>query len=92
MSNKLEKDFLELHKGRKTTRKITNSEGLEHIEFWREEYIESVYKAIESRYRTDVIRNFCITEIKIKDKKVLTKWARRFKPLTKEELSENYER
>lgn len=81
MSNKLEKDFLELHK-----------EGLEHTGFWREEYIESVHKAIESRYKTEVIKNFCITEITIKDKKVLTKWVRRFEPLTKEELSENYGR
>ena len=81
MSNKLEKDFLELHK-----------EGLEHIGFWREDYIESVYKAIENRYKTEVIKNFCITEITIKDKKVLTKWVKRFEPLTKEELSENYGR
>lgn len=81
MENKLEKDFLELHK-----------EGLEHIGFWREEYIESVYKSIESKYKTEVIKNFCITEITIKDKKVLTKWIRRFEPLTKEELSENYGR
>ena len=81
MSEELEKDFLEIHK-----------EGLEHIGFWREEYIEIVQKSIENRYKTEVIRNYCVTEISIKDRKVLVKWVKRYEPLSDEELSENYGR
>lgn len=81
MSEELEKDFLEFHK-----------ERLEHIGFWSEEYIEIVKKSIESRYKTEVIRNYCVTDIFIKDRKVLVKWIKRHEPLSDEELSENYGR
>jgi hypothetical protein len=75
------KDFLEIHK-----------DTLESVGFWKEEYIESVQKAIESRYKTEVIRYYCVTEIYIKNNKVLVKWSKRHNPLSDDELLENYGR
>lgn len=74
-------DFLEIHK-----------EGLQHIGFWTEQHYEVVKKSIEQRYTTDVIRNYCITQIELGKDKVLIKWVKRFQPLNDEELSENYGR
>lgn len=77
----IEKDFLEVHK-----------EGLEPLGFWQAEYKESIQKCIENRYKTDVIKNYSVVDIVMNGDKVLVKWIKRWKPLTDEELLEDYGR
>ncbi len=75
-------DFLELHK-----------DGLQHLGFWQEGYKETLLKSAEQNYRTEIIRDYTITDIIFKDNnKFLMKWVKRFKSLTKEELKEQYGR
>lgn len=77
-----ETDFLELHK-----------KHLEHIGFWEEGYKATLLKSAEQNYKTEIIRDYEIVDIIFKeDKKFLMKWVKRFKPLTKEELKEQYGR
>tara|TARA_R110000765_G_scaffold294024_2_gene389315 strand:- start:152 stop:385 length:234 start_codon:yes stop_codon:yes gene_type:complete len=73
-------DFLEMHQ--------------KHMEseFWAEEYNSSVTHAIESRYNTEIIREWAITEFTIKGDKTLVKWVKRYSPLTDEQLKEKYGR
>ena len=72
-------DFLDIHK-----------EALS-FGFWREEHIDSVIKAIESQYRTEVLMKYCISEISFSGK-ILVKWEERFSHLTKEQVNEKYGR
>jgi len=74
-------DFLELHK-----------KGLEHSGFWQEGYKQTLIKSAEQNFKTEIIRDYTITDIVIKDDKFLMKWVKRFQPLTKEELKEQYGR
>jgi len=74
-------DFLELHK-----------KGMDALGFWTEEYRSTMLKAIEGRYKTEIIREWSISDFVVNADKVLVKWVKRFKPLTDEELTENYGR
>ena len=74
-------DFLELHK------KHLESQG-----FWQEGYKQTLIKSAEQNYKTEIIRDYTITDIVIKEDKFLMKWIKRFQPLTKEELKEQYGR
>ncbi len=73
-------NFLEIHKN-------SMERG-----FWTEMHPDSIYRAIESQYVTEVIREWFIVEIANSEKKVLVKWAKRYRPLTDEELKEKYDR
>ena len=73
-------DFLELHK-----------EGLETVGFWEECYKSSLILALEDRYKTEIIRDYQISDLIVKDNnKFLIKWDKRFQPLSDEELLEQY--
>lgn len=75
-------DFLEQHK-----------KSLEVIGFWDEISKTTILKSLEHNYKTEILRNYMITDIVLKDdKKFLIKWDKRFEPLTNEELKEQYER
>lgn len=74
-------DFLQIHK-----------ETMEVLGFWREEYLPVVLMGIEGRYKTEIIREWTISAMVIHGDKVLTKWAKRFQPLTDQELAEKYGR
>ncbi len=75
------KNFLDSHK-----------EGLEILGFWTEHYRESIIAQIEQGYKTEVIREFGISDIVINEDKILLKWYKRFEPLTDEEINNNYGR
>jgi hypothetical protein len=72
-------DFLDIHK-----------EGLK-FGFWREEHTDSVIKAIESQYKTEVLMKYYISEIYFSGK-ILVKWEERFSQLTEEQVNERYGR
>lgn len=58
--------------------------------FWKEEYKSSVIRAIESRYRAQVIREWRISDFVIHADQILCKWGKRFSPLSDEDLMEQY--
>ena len=60
--------------------------------FWAEEYREIILHHIESMYKTEVIREWRITDFLINGDKTLIKWAKRFQPLSKEDLKNKYGR
>ena len=75
-------DFLEHHK-----------KGLEHLGFWQEGYKATLLKSAEQNYKTEILRDYTITDIILTDdKKFLMKWVKRFQPLTDKELKEQYGR
>ena len=73
--------FLELHK-----------EKMETLGFWSEEYKSVVISMMETRYKTEVIREWVIVDLIFKDDKALIKWKKRFQPLTDEQLKDKYGR
>jgi len=80
---KNDSDLLEVHKESLTV--LGN--------FWEERFKSGILNCILLEYRTDVIRNYTIVDIIIKDdKKVLINWAKRHQPLTNEELKEKWGR
>jgi hypothetical protein len=74
-------NFLEIHKN-----------SMENLGFWEETYKKSVIQMIENGYKTEVIREWSISDLSINGDKILIKWAKRYRPLTKEELKEKYGR
>lgn len=74
-------DFLQIHK-----------DGLEYIGFWNEFTKEAVLKSLEQLHKTEIIKEYSAVDIILNDKKVLIKWVKRFKPLSDEELKEDYGR
>lgn len=58
--------------------------------FWRDENKSLAIYAMESLYNKDVIREWCITDMVIKDDKVILRWAKRHRLLTDEELQSKY--
>ena len=73
-------DFLELHTASM------------HRGFWAEEYRSLVIKAIESRYKTDIIREYGISDFVSNGDKVLVKWVKRIIPLSDQQLKDDYGR
>lgn len=74
-------DFLEIHQ-----------KSMETLGFWNEAYKKVVIGMIENGYKTEVIKDWCISDLVINGDKVLIKWNKRYKPLTEEELKEKYGR
>jgi hypothetical protein len=58
--------------------------------FWSDENKTLVMFAIERLYKRDVVREWGITDIVMKDDKVIVRWSKRIKPLTEEELANKY--
>lgn len=74
-------DFLEIHQ-----------KSMETLGFWGEAYKKVVIGMIENGYKTEVIKDWCISDLVINGDKVLIKWNKRYRPLTEEELKEKYGR
>jgi hypothetical protein len=74
-------DFLKTHK-----------EGLETLGFWTNESKSSTLKILESRYKTEIIRDWTIVDFTINGNDVLINWKKRFVPLSKKELKDEYGR
>jgi len=62
-------DFLEVH------RQMPNQ-----MEFWAEEYRSSIIAHIESWYKPEIIKQWCISDIVINGDKFLIKWSKRILP------------
>lgn len=70
-----------------------HKKGLNLLGFWQEEGKSSVIIALMSQYRTDVIRDYMIIDVIVKDNEsFVIKWKKRFKPLSDEELLEKWNR
>jgi hypothetical protein len=74
-------DFLGIHK-----------EAMDINGFWNESYKSVVIKSIELTYKSEVIREWCISDILMNGDKFLIKWEKRIIPLTDEQLKEKYGR
>ena len=74
-------EFLEIHKTQ-----------MEPTGFWSEEYRSSIIGCIEAKFKTEVIREWTITDFVSNGDRVLVKWVKRLFPLTDKELSEKYGR
>lgn len=77
----MDKSFIETHK-----------DLIDVMGFWREEYKSVILRSIENGYRTEVIREFGVSDLIIDGDKVLVKWFKRNTPLSDEELKEKYGR
>lgn len=73
------KDFVKLH-----------AEGMEELGFWTEEYRSTIIKAIESRYKPEIIRVYCVSDFVVNGEKVLVNWKPRFVELSDQDLKDNY--
>jgi hypothetical protein len=76
-----ERTFLDLHK-----------DSMEALGFWTEQYRSTAIIAMESMYKTDVIREWHISDLVPNGEKLLIKWHKRYTPLTDEQLKEKYGR
>lgn len=81
MSNDKEKSFLEIQQ-----------DTMETLGFWSEIYKSTLMKNTELMYKTEIIREWGITDIVLNDNKFLIKWDKRVFPLTDEYLKEKYGR
>lgn len=75
---KVEKSFLEL-----------KQQSME-FGFWSDENKSLILYGIESLYNKNVIRDWSVTDMVIKDEKVIMRWTKRYRPLTDEELQNKY--
>lgn len=60
--------------------------------FWSEEYKNSILKTIEGRFKTEILREWGISDFIPNGDKILLKWYKRHRPLTDEELKDQYGR
>ncbi len=79
---KEEFDFLKVH-----VEVVTASET-----FWNEQYLSVIMKQIEKIHKTKIIRDYSLNDIVMNGDKVLLKWGKRFRPLSVEELAEDWNR
>lgn len=77
----MEQTFLEIQKG-----------TMEALGFWTEIYRTTLIKQTELMYKTEVIREWTITDILLNGDKVLLKWNKRTFALSEEELKKQYGR
>jgi hypothetical protein len=77
----MEKSFIDLQK-----------DLMEVMGFWTEEYKSVILSSIEGNFKTEVIREFGISDLVVNGDKFLIKWYKRHRPLTNEELKEKYGR
>ena len=59
---------------------------------WEEHYRETLIRRMESMYKTEIIRDYFISDLVINGDKVLVKWNKRHLPLSKEDLKDDYGR
>lgn len=74
-------NFLEIHKN-----------SMENLGFWEETYKKSAIQMLENGYKTEVIREWEISDLVTNGDKILIKWTKRYRPLTDEQLKEKYGR
>lgn len=77
----MEDSFFQMHQGR-----------MEEAGFWDEKTPNFIYRSIENRYKTEIIRNWCVFDFTMNGDKVLFKWKKRSKLLSDEELNKRYGR
>ena len=77
----MEQTFLEIQKS-----------TMEVLGFWTENYRSTLIKQTELIFKTEVIKEWTITDIVMNGDKVLLKWNKRMFALSKEELKEQYGR
>ncbi len=77
----MEQTFLEIQKG-----------TMEALGFWTEIYRTTLIKQTELMYKTEVLREWTITDIVLNGDKVLLKWNKRTFALSEEELKKQYGR
>ena len=65
-------------------------ENVQVLGFWDEIYKATVIASVECLYKSEVIKYWTITDIVINGDKCLTKWKKRFQPLTNKELKDKY--
>ncbi len=70
----------------------THQQGMETLGFWTEDYRKTTMKIMELQYKTEIIKEWCIVDFVSNGDKVLVKWAKRFIPLSEQELKEEYGR
>lgn len=74
-------EFLELHK-----------QGMDTLGFWTEEYRSILLRTIENKYKSEIIREWFVSDFIANADKFLIKWVKRHKPLSDEEMAELYGR
>lgn len=68
----------------------THQKAIETLGFWTEDRRKSIIKAIELQYKEEVVKEWCISDFILDGDRVLLKWAKRFIPLSEQELKDNY--
>jgi hypothetical protein len=76
---KTEDDFLNIQK-----------ETMEILGFWDETYKASLIRVLESNYKRDIIKVWCISDLVMNGEKVLIKWNKRHAPLSEDEMIKRY--
>jgi len=74
-------DFLKIHQRQ-----------AELIGFWSEEYKASIINSIESQYKTEILKEWTITDFVVNENKVLVKWNKRHFELSDDQIKEKYGR
>ena len=64
--------------------------SLESMGIWDETYKSMLILLVERGYQSYIVREWQITDIILKDDKVLLKWEKRLFPLTEEEIKTKY--
>jgi len=62
---------------------------LEHG-FWAEDTKSALFFSLELRYKKEIIMNWQIVDVVMREKNVLIKWQKRYNPLTDEEYQSKY--
>jgi len=57
-----------------------NRQMLNQFEFWSEEYRSSIIAFLETRYRSEIIKKWQISDVVINGDKFLIKWSKRIIP------------
>ena len=65
-------------------------QSMEILGFWDEISKKSIIHALETRYKDEILKEWCITDIVPNGDKFLFKWAKRFLPLTDKEVKLKY--
>lgn len=74
-------NFIEIH-----------TKTMETLGFWIEEHKSVFIGMMETRYKTEIIREWEIIDLAFDGDKALVKWKKRLQPLTDEELKDKYGR
>ena len=69
-----------------------HQELMEVLGFWDDTYKSTVIMQMEEMYKTEIIKEWGISDMVINGDKVLLKWFKRHRPLSAEELKKRYGR